>query len=120
MKKLFLDDNRMPDEVVGDIYESGWDLVGTHQEFQTYIMEVGMPDVISFDHDLVDEHYDIDWYEVYVDGLLAPTSAPTGFDCLKWLVNFCKESNMALPTLLCHSMNPIGKQEIEKYINDLS
>ena len=116
--KLFLDDNRLPAEVNGDIYdEAGWRVVGNYQEFISYVMEEGVPEVVSFDHDLADEHYDIDWYEVYVEGLMPATSQPTGLECLKWLVKFCQDTNTPMPKkMLCHSMNPIGKQMIEEHI----
>jgi len=116
--KLFLDDNRLPSEVVGDIYdEGGWQIVGDYNEFIAFIMEEGVPDVISFDHDLADEHYDIDWYDVYEGGLLPPSSNPTGLDCAVWLFKFCQDTNTPLPSkILVHSMNPIGKMEIEKHI----
>lgn len=117
MTKLFLDDHRTPEECVGDIYDQGkWDIVGDFDEFQAYIMERGIPDVISFDHDLADEHYDIDWWDVYKEGRLAPTSARTGLDCIKWLYKFCDESDTELPECIVHSMNPIGREVINEYI----
>lgn len=120
MTKLFLDDQRTPDECVGKIYDQGgWDLVGDFEEFQAYIMERGMPDVISFDHDLVDEHYDIDWWDVYKEGQLAPTSYRTGLDCIKWLKQFCDESNSSMPECIVHSLNPVGREAINDYIETL-
>lgn len=117
MTKLFLDDQRTPEECVGEIYDTGnWDLVGDFDEFQAYIMERGVPDVISFDHDLADDHYDIDWWDVYKEGLLAPTTFRTGLDCIKWLRSFCLESNSPMPECLVHSMNPVGREAITDYI----
>jgi len=117
MTKLFLDDNRTPEECVGDVYESGgWDLVRDYEEFITYIMERGMPDIISFDHDLADEHYDIEWCDVYKKGYLAHTNIMTGLDCAVWLHKFCEDSDTELPECIVHSMNPIGREVINEYI----
>lgn len=115
--KLFLDDHINPDDVVGDIYEGGgWQVVGNYHEFIAFVMEEGVPEVVSFDHDLVDEHYGIDWCDIYEGGMLASTSEPTGLDCAKWLYDFCHETKTALPMALCHSLNPKGREVIERYI----
>lgn len=40
----------------------------------------------------------------------------TGLDCAKWLVNYCMDNSKDLPsTILVHSQNPVGKQNIELY-----
>ena len=36
----------------------------------------------------------------------------TGLNCAKWLVNYCNEIGRKLPSFLCHSMNPVGKDKI--------
>jgi hypothetical protein len=37
----------------------------------------------------------------------------TGFDCAKWLVNYCLERNLDLPEYFIHTMNPIGAENIK-------
>lgn len=118
MKKLFLDDHRTPNEFVGDIYdELGWHIVSDYNQFVSYILENGVPDIISFDHDLVDEHYDIDWSAIYISKRLAPTTQPTGLECAIWVYKFCQENKVPLPKAMVHSMNPLGRKVIQSYID---
>jgi len=81
MKKLFLDDMRQPPDET-------WDVVRTHKEFIEYIDEHGVPDIISFDHDL--------------DGTL------TGLDCAKYIVGRC----LTIKEFYVHSANPTGARNI--------
>lgn len=55
------------------------------------------PTLFSFDHDLGKEK--------------------TGLDCVKHLVEVCMDNNIELPTCICHSMNPVGRENIISYIN---
>lgn len=55
-------------------------------EFQKYIVSNGIPDLISFDHDLG-------------GGL------EKGSDCAKWLKQYCNEHNKPLPKYYVHSAN---------------
>ncbi len=89
MKRLFLDDIRQPP---GD----GWHLVRSHDEFVRWVMENGVPDEVSFDHDLGD------------------TSDPerTGYDSAKWLGRHCVENCLPLPVWRVHSANPVGRENI--------
>ena len=40
----------------------------------------------------------------------------TGYDCCKFLCDVCMKSNVKHPTYVVHSMNPVGKSNIESYI----
>jgi hypothetical protein len=60
--KLFLDDNRKPYDVfkltINPVYENNnWDIVKTYEDFTSYIEKNGIPEMISFDHDLSFDHY---------------------------------------------------------------
>lgn len=108
-KLLFLDDIRYPHEVYRytkqDIFlKNDWYIVRNYDEFVTRITEKGLPNWVSFDHDLADQHY------------LKPDSLDytekTGYDCAKWLVEYCLENHADLPEFYCHSMNPVGKENI--------
>lgn len=63
MIKLFLDDLRLPSHVWRDTidpdYEDdrSWVIVRSYSAFVSWIMENGLPNLVSFDHDLVYEHY---------------------------------------------------------------
>ena len=36
----------------------------------------------------------------------------TGLECAKWLIDYCIDNNQELPNYLCHSQNPVGKDNI--------
>lgn len=114
-KRLFLDDIRQPETCATymlspEIYvEESWDVVRDYKQFVNYIEENGVPDVISFDHDLADIHYDpTTWTESF------SYKEETGYDCAKWLCNYCVKNGILLPEFYVHSMNPIGKENIQK------
>ena|SRR6476661_9107426 len=131
MRKLFLDDIRVPEDClkymhrrVGDqisLYREDWIIVRSYEEFVKEIQENGLPDLISFDHDLADEHI-VDFYKN--ENLPEPNLAyddykeKTGFDCAKWLVNHCMDSDKELPKYMLHTWNPIGLENIDKYLKN--
>jgi hypothetical protein len=112
---LFLDDIRKPKDAYQYTKQQvfireDWYIVRNYQEFVERILENGLPDMISFDHDLADQHY------------LNPDSRDfiekTGYDCAKWLIGYCIDYGLELPECYCHSMNPVGKQNIESLLNN--
>ena len=116
--KLFLDDVRNPIDCIlyikDKIYAEEWDIVRNYNEFINYITENGIPDLISFDHDLADEHYSPTMYgggSLY-NHLYSEFKEKTGYDCAKWLCDYCSENGLPLPTYLIHSMNPVGRDNI--------
>ncbi len=59
---LFLDDMRIPEAVfkyIGDdrYINNDWVIVRSYNEFTKHIRKHGIPETISFDHDLADIHY---------------------------------------------------------------
>jgi hypothetical protein len=90
--KMFLDDERMP---VGD----DWVIVRSVPEAIACVEKNGIPNFISFDHDL--EH------------------RLTGYDFAKWLVE--RDLDIGdMPadfTFYVHSQNPVGKANIEGLLN---
>lgn len=112
MRKLFLDDMRKPPDWT-------WDVVRNYQQFVRFITLNGVPDIISFDHDLGQEHYEvIDWDGKLHDHLNGQIpydkfTEKTGYDCAKWLV----EGNLLPKSYLVHSLNPVGAQNI-KFVMD--
>jgi len=85
MKNLYLDDIRPIPE--------GFDGVRSFEEFVSYITENGLPDYISFDHDLGE--------------------GKSGYDCAKWLVEYCLDHELDMPEFNVHSQNPVGRENIE-------
>lgn len=85
--KLFLDDERVPPEL-----EMDWVIIRTYEGFTRHIETHGLPEFISFDHDL---------------GL-----EKTGYDCAKWLTEYCMDRDIRLPEYYVHSQNPVGRDAI--------
>lgn len=107
MKKLYLDDIRIPQT-------EGWDIVRNYDDFVYWIRLNGVPDEVSFDHDLAEISYDsktqkesFKYYE------------KTGYDAAKWLGHYCISENIPFPKWNVHSANPVGKANIEAYIQNV-
>jgi hypothetical protein len=129
--KLFLDDVRNPEMCTlyrtkhmmldRSVYSTeSWVVVRSYNEFvETIKMKFyagEWPTLISFDHDLADEHYDPKMYgndEDYPQVF----SEKTGTDCAKWLFQFCIQNNLDLPEYTVHSMNPIGAERIKNELD---
>jgi len=123
---LFLDDFRSPQMAFRLIYDKrynlqDWIVVKNFQEFINIVKEYGVPTLVSFDHDLGDEHYDLHgstdfltWEEYYVFN----DRTMTGYDCAKWLCDYCLENNNKFPEYLIHSANTVGAKNIKIYIEN--
>lgn len=110
---LFLDDMRVPEDCFEYTHQpvylmEDWVVVTNYEEFVMAITERGLPDMISFDHDLGDEHYGKTeiLYDQYTE--------KTGYHCAKWLLEYIMDHELELPQhILIHSMNPVGSKNIE-------
>jgi hypothetical protein len=98
--KLFLDDERDPPDGV-------WTVARTFEEATAIVLDRGLPEYISFDHDL----------GVNSDGTLARTGA----DFARWIGDFALETDNNLGGFqwYVHSQNPIGRENIEAYLRSL-
>ena len=111
---LFLDDFRNLSDAhaylpIPEYCTEEWVIVRNYDEFVKYISENGIPDIISFDHDLADVHYEhvpeIN-YDKYQE--------KTGYHCAKWLIEYCLDNNLNIPRkIIIHSMNRMGAQNIK-------
>jgi hypothetical protein len=123
---LFLDDFRHPYDCVAYMPNKAiyaklkWEIVRSYDEFVDYITKHGLPAIISYDHDLADEHYDGDMYdgvEAY-NKKYAEFKEKTGLDCAKWVVDYCMDNEKDLPEYVVHSMNPAGGKNIWEYLEN--
>jgi len=87
LQKLYLDDIRNPKT-------EGWDIVRSYTEFVEWIINNGLPNEISLDHDL------------------GESDEKTGYDASKWLCEYCIENGLPIPEYNVHSANPVGKENI--------
>jgi hypothetical protein len=116
---LYLDDVRTPSENLPN-YEP-WVIVRNYNEFVDYITTNGIPDFISFDHDLADEHTQDYYSQVRDYGFQTPSydkfKEKTGLSCAMWLVQYCIDNNVVPKSCAVHSHNPIGAKNIQDCIN---
>jgi hypothetical protein len=102
---LYLDDERVP-------LDRGIELVRNYEEFVAYLQTHTMPAVISWDHDIAEEHYpteaegdlDVIPYETYKE--------KTGLDCARYVV----ENRLPLDRWTIHSLNPLGSENIRRLL----
>jgi len=116
---LFLDDERMPKDVKWiELPSVNWVIVRNYKQFVETIERDGIPHTISFDHDLADEHYQE--YSVAHDKRMLSygtirydkLAEKTGYDCAKWLAQYCVDNNVPIPLYYLHTLNGIGRQNI--------
>lgn len=123
---LFLDDYRIPLNCATymhyktdcKVYHEKWNIVRSYKQFVEFIEANGLPDIISFDHDLADvvelkEELDPnEWFN------FSENREYTGLDCAKWLIDYCIKHKKDLPKYIVHSANPIGAKRISDLLND--
>lgn len=122
MYKLFLDDFRNPQDCAKYMYtrigpintiylEEDWIIARTYDDFEKCFYTYGVPNVISFDHDLADAHYDPStWTSSFT------YKEKTGYDCAKFMIEWCKGHNQYPEQIFVHSMNPVGTENINNLL----
>jgi len=113
---LFIDDIRKPIDVTWvNLPSVSWTIVRNYKEFCDTVLNKGIPRYVAYDHDLSYCHYghglnnDQIPYDSYTE--------KTGYDAAKFLCNECMKLEVKHPDFMVHSMNPVGKLNIESYIN---
>lgn len=116
---LFLDDIRYPIHVKQALHNGKWELfpsdfewviVRSFSQFVETIIGEGLPSLISFDHDLSYEDTNKQDYSEFVQ--------KTGYDCAKWLANYCLINNLQIPDFYVHSANPMGRMSIFNFLKN--
>jgi hypothetical protein len=109
---LFIDDERELTDVtwapwqVRELYRNEeWKIARNGTEVMDFFLQLGMPSYISFDHDLGED-------------------SGTGYDIVKLLVDIDMKTTEDMYrfsdnfSFYVHSQNPIGKANIEGYLNN--
>jgi hypothetical protein len=122
-RALYLDDVRTP-TITLEGYQP-FAVVRNYDQFVRHIELNGVPDLISFDHDLADEHM-MDYFMNQHEGKAVIEydnfKEKTGLDCIKWLCNLILDekengNSIAMPAIRVHSHNPVGAANIHDYAN---
>ena len=100
---LYLDDVRVPTT-------AGVDHVRSYAEFVAYLRVKGMPELISFDHDLAREHYPQGMNKAGERIRYGDYREATGLHCARFVV----ENRLDLRFWAVHSANVQGKINIER------
>lgn len=123
MYNLYLDDLRAPVDSFqthkNPIYHQiKWVVVRNYDEFVTYITNAGLPELVSFDHDLCDEHYNEGAKTGFQQFDYNNVNEKTGMECVKWLCEYCLDNQKFLPEYLIHTMNPAGDVNMRSYLEN--
>ena len=139
---LFLDDLRKPDHAyihpkrdgnnivitshslqnMSGVPNDEWVVVRTYEEFVRAIEERGIPNVVSLDHDLDEEHIRHYYRVTEVTGVVEYENlkVKTGKHCAEYFVQKCKELKPErLPDVYIHSANKYGAEEIKRVLEEL-
>jgi hypothetical protein len=122
---LFLDDQRNPEDayladshmyLLQASHATKWEVVRTYEEFVECINRRGIPDRVSFDHDLHFEHIRYFVEHTMTTGYIeyANFTEKTGKHCADFLVNRVFEIDYPAPICYVHTANHIGRKEIRK------
>lgn len=102
-----------------------WEIVRSYNEFIDKILKKGLPDLISFDHDLGPDVYFVkspqlivDWKDIRIDYDKYADHELTGYHCAKWLVDYCMDNSKPLPKYVIHSDNEVGSENIRAYLEN--
>lgn len=118
--RLYLDDERQPQDSFSFWGKSAylendeWTIVRNYNQFLNFITNNELPDLISFDHDLADEHYQyaIESYIPY-----SKLTERTGYHCLLWLLFYCDSEKLDLPEIWIHTMNREGENNMQNLLD---
>ena len=92
----------------------------SYDDFTKWIKYNGLPEKICFDHDLGEDVA----MELVAKGINKSKArevkrlAKSGFDCAKWLVDYCLDNNLQIPDWEVQSANPVGKENINSLLNN--
>lgn len=132
MRFLLLDDERIPEncflydeemtlEEASGIPPQDWDIVRSYEEFKDYIDRHGIPDAVSFDHDL-----DRSSVWIHLNDLEKGISeydrsrytTKTGLDCAEYLKEICQKLKVDIPQYHIHSANSHARPAIRKILDE--
>jgi ASC-1-like (ASCH) protein len=139
---LFLDDLRKPEHAyiypkrngagliietqslkhVSNVDNDNWIVVRNYDDFVKTIEEKGLPDVVSFDHDLHEEHIKHYYSVTEKTGIVeyGNLKIKTGKHCAEYFVQKYKElCPTYIPHVYVHSANRWGAQEIRKVLKEI-
>lgn len=100
-----------------------WKICRYYESFVKAINEFGMPEVISFDHDLHTEHIMHYFNHSKINNgeiLYKKLKHKTGVECAEYIVKYLKtHPGCKKPTCYVHSANEYGRKNIRKILDTI-
>lgn len=119
---LFLDDYRNPKDVTWvALPDVEWIIVKSYQEFVNIIDERGIPKLVSYDCDLVDEHYKF-FFSLKEDYVLKyrDFEVKCGIECLEYLLSQCDIEGVKHPEAIIHTKNHYAEEYMRGMIKNFN
>lgn len=130
--KLFLDDIRMPEDAwiyservkmleKSKTQSCTWTIVRNYEDFCEFIDKFGIPEMVSFDHDLHMEHMRYYYDVTSPTGILdySKLKVKTGKHCAEYFLDKWTEAGKPSTQVFVHSANRWGQVEIKKVLKEL-
>lgn len=117
---LFLDDIRLPSDVkwLQLPNDERWIIAKSYGEFVDTVEQRGLPEFVSFDHDLAESHYKASVLENEgLSGFVGYGNEKTGLDAAMWLCSYCEWQGLKLPKFEVHSLNQAAGVRIREAMN---
>ena len=97
---IWIDDIRDPKNYIKFNSNEQYDIIWckSYNEFVVALNDINEPYLVCFDHDLGD--------------INNPNGEKTGYDCAKYLVDFCLDNDIKLPNFHSQSDNVPGRENI--------
>lgn len=117
---LILDQYKSPKDINLDyLPKSGWKIARSLEEFKATISEFGIPEFVFLSHDLHKEHSNFSDYKInlsrgWID--YSKYKYPTGIDCVKYLIEVCKNEKKGFPKYEICEENLVGHDNIWREI----
>lgn len=109
-------------EIISNIPRFNWITARSYEDFVATIEKNGLPEAVSFDHDLHQEHMDHYFAVTSLVGIVeyGNLKVKTGKHCAEYFVDKWKDSGYThVPKVFVHSANRWGADEIRKVLNKL-
>ena len=107
---------------VSGIPIENWVVVRNYKDFTDAITLLGLPEVVSFDHDLAESHMQHYFEVTSISGVIEyeKLKEKTGKHCAEFLVDMWNKNGRVKPIkTFVHSANVYGVVEIEKVLKQL-
>lgn len=101
--------------------QEDWEIVRTYEQFVDIIKLRKLPGIVSFDHDLHEEHmkHYFDYSTIYSDVKYDQLKHKTGMHCAEFIVDYIKSHPKSkIPTMFIHSANKFGSRNIRAVLKD--